>query len=356
MKQNLKYILIILITLTIGIIGTLVVQKHLPQKIEQVGSNKTVNITETNTIKSAINEIYDAVVLVETYENNSELSTGTGFIYKNNDGKAYIITNHHVIEGGNKYIITLTNGQEEEAKLLGSDEYSDIAILSISSEYVTQVAKLGESENSEIGDTVFAVGSPLGKEYMGTVTKGILSGKNRTVTVTSTSAQQMIEVLQTDAAINPGNSGGPLVNINGEVIGVTSMKLIKNEVEGMGFAIPIEIVNTQLEYLENGKKIERPVIGIEMIDVKNTYYLYKKGIIVPEEIEKGVVVINTIDNSSAQKAGLEKGDIILSINDTEIEDGSHFKYILYKYKIGDEIKIKYMRNNKIHETTLKLQK
>ena len=356
MKQKLKYAIVIFITLIIGIIGTLTVQKHMPQKIEQVGLNKTVNITETNTIKSAINEIYDAVVLVETYENNSELATGTGFIYKINDEKAYLITNHHVIEGGNKYIITLTNGQEEEAKLLGSDEYSDIAILSISSEYVTQVAKLGESENSEIGDTVFAVGSPLGKEYMGTVTKGILSGKNRTVTVTSTSAQQMIEVLQTDAAINPGNSGGPLVNINGEVIGVTTMKLIKNEVEGMGFAIPIEIVNTQLEFLENGQKIERPVIGIEMIDVKNTYYLYKKGIIVPEEIEKGVVVIKTIDNSSAQKAGLEKGDIILSINDTEIEDGSHFKYILYKYKIGDEIKIKYMRNNKIHETILKLQK
>ena len=184
----------------IGIIGTLVAQKYTQQKKQQVNINKTVNITETNTIKSAINEIYDAVVLVETYDNNSEMSTGTGFVYKTNDGKAYIITNHHVIDGGNKYVITLTNGQEEEAKLLGSDEYSDIAVLSISAEYVTQVAKLGESEKSEIGDTVFAVGSPLGKEYMGTVTKGILSGKNRTVTLTSPSTQQMIEVLQTDTA------------------------------------------------------------------------------------------------------------------------------------------------------------
>ncbi len=355
MKTNSKYTITIIITLMIGIIGTLIVQKYIPQKRE-IETNKTVNITETNTIKSAVNEIYDAVVLVETYDNNSQISSGTGFIYKVNNGNAYIITNHHVIDGGNKYIITLTNGQEEEAKLLGSDEYSDIAVISISAEYVTSIAKLGESENSEIGDTVFAVGSPLGKEYMGTVTKGILSGKNRTVTVSSTSAQQMIEVLQTDAAINPGNSGGPLVNINGEVIGVTSMKLIKNEVEGMGFAIPIEIVNTQLESLEKGQKIERPVIGIEMIDATNIYYLYKKGITIPEEIDKGVVVIKITENYPAEKAGLEKGDIILSINDTEIEDGTHFKYILYKFKVGDEIKIKYMRNNKIHETTLKLEK
>ena len=191
---------------------------------------------------------------------------------------------------------------------------------------------------------------------MGTVTKGILSGKERTITVESTTFSQMIEVLQTDAAINPGNSGGPLVNINGEVIGVTSMKLVQNEVEGMGFAIPIEIVNTLIDKLEQGEKIERPLIGIEMTDVSNTYYLYRQAIMIPEEVEKGIVVIKTQENSPAQKAGLQKGDIILSLNDTEIEDTAHFKYVLYKYEVGDTIKIKYMRNNKIHETELTLDK
>jgi len=355
MKKS-TYYLTIIITLMVGIIGTLAVQKYIPQKTEKIETNKTVSITETNTIKSAINEIYDAVVLVETYNNNSLISSGTGFIYKKNTEQAYIITNHHVIESGTKYTVTLTNGQETEAKLLGSDEYSDIAVLSISPEAVTQIAKIGESEKSEIGDTVFAIGSPLGKEYMGTVTKGILSGKNRTVTVTSSSTSQMIEVLQTDAAINPGNSGGPLVNINGEVIGVTSMKLVKSEVEGMGFAIPIEIVNSLLERLETGQKIERPVIGIEMSDISNTYYLYKKGITIPEEIENGVVVIKVNDNYPAQKAGIQKGDIILSLNGIQIKDSTYFKYILYKYQIGDEVKIEYIRDNKIHETTLKLEK
>lgn len=355
-KRQADPLLTVLISLSAGIIGTLVVIKYIPDRVENIHTNKTVSITENNTIKEAINEIYDAVVLVETYNNNSQISSGTGFVYKKDDTNGYIITNHHVIEDGNKFIITLTNGQEAEAKVLGSDKYSDIAVLSISQDAVLQTAKLGESENSEIGDTVFTIGSPLGKEYMGTVTKGILSGKNRTVTVSSTTTPQMIEVLQTDAAINPGNSGGPLVNINGEVIGVTSMKLVKDEVEGMGFAIPIEIVNTLLERLESGQKIERPIIGVEMTDISNTYYLYRKGITVPQDAEKGVVITKVNENYPAQKAGLEKGDIILAINDTEIDDSTHFKYILYKFKIGEEIKIKYLRNNQVKETTLKLDK
>lgn len=355
MKEKTKYIITIIFSFFIGVIGTLITIKYIPELNKQKSETiKTVSITETDTIKSAIEKIYDAVILVDTYKNNNSISTGTGFIYKKDEKNGYIITNQHVIEGGDKFKITLTSGEEVEATLLGSDEYSDIAVLSIPQESVIKVAQLGTSTSSEIGDTVFAVGSPLGKEYMGTVTKGILSGKDRTVTVTTTS--QMIEVLQTDAAINPGNSGGPLVNINGEVIGVTSMKLVKSEIEGMGFAIPIEIVNSLLDRLETGQQIERPLIGIEMTDVANTYYLYRKGIIIPEEVNKGVVITKVTENYPAEKAGLQKGDIILSINDTEIEDSAHFKYLLYKYKVGDTTKIKFMRNNKIHETTIKLDK
>ncbi len=358
MKQKIIYTITIILSFFIGVIGTIVAIKYIPEN-ENIIKNqelKTVNITEENTIKTSIEKIYNAVVLVETYKNNTELSSGTGFIYKKDDKKGYIITNHHVVEDGNKYIITLIDGQEVEATLLGSDEYSDIAVLAINQEVVTQIAQLGQSTESEIGDTVFAVGSPLGKEYMGTVTKGILSGKERTVTVSSATSSLMLEVLQTDAAINPGNSGGPLLNINGEVIGVTSMKLVQNEIEGMGFAIPIEIVNSLLERLENGQKIERPLIGIEITDITNTYYLYRQGIVIPEDIEKGIVIIKANENYPANKAGLQKGDILLSINDIEIEDTAHFKYLLYKYEVGDTVKIKYYRNNKIQEATIKLDK
>ena len=358
MKDKVIYTISVIISFFFFFMGTLIVTKYLPenQQVTYVDSSKTVSITESNTIKTSINKIYDAVVLVDTYSNNSEIGSGTGFVYKKDDTTGYIITNHHVISGGNKFVITLTNGNEVEATLLGSDEYSDVAILAIPQEAVIQVAKLGESTNSEIGDTVFAVGSPLGKEYMGTVTKGILSGKDRTVTVSSTNSSQMLEVLQTDAAINPGNSGGPLVNINGEVIGVTSMKLVQEKVEGMGFAIPIEIVNSLIERLEKGETIVRPIIGIELTDATNTYYIYKNGIQIPDNIEKGVVIINTVENYPAQNAGLKKGDIILEINNVEIKDSVHFKFLLYKYEVGETVSIKYMRNNKIEETLIKLDK
>lgn len=359
MKEKLSYLTPIILCTALGVIGTVIVYKKIPQEttIKTVNDNKnSVTITETNTIKSAINEIYDAVVVVETYKNNTLYSTGTGFIYKEDENNGYLITNHHVIENGNKFVITLSEGEETEATLLGSDEYSDIAVLKIPKESVKKVAKLGESTNMEIGDTVFTVGSPMGKEYMGTVTKGILSGKNRTVKVSSGNNSLMLEVLQTDAAINPGNSGGPLVNITGEVIGVNSMKLVEDRIEGMGFAIPMEIVTTLLDKLEVGQKIERPLIGIEMSDIDNTFYLYKQGIIIPDDVDQGVVIVKVSDNYPAGKAGLKKGDIILSINDTQIEDSTHFKYLLYKYNINDEIKIKYYRDKKIQETTLKLDK
>lgn len=352
MKNKIKYAATLILVFFIGVCGTIIVIKCVPDNKSIIEKQQTVSITETNTIKSAINEIYDAVILVETYNNNTLLSTGTGFIYKKDEKNGYIITNHHVINEGNKFIITLTTGQEVEAKLLGSDSYSDIAVLSIPESSVTQIAKLGESSKSEIGDTVFAVGSPLGKEYMGTVTKGILSGKERTVTVSST----MLELLQTDAAINPGNSGGPLVNINGEVIGVNSAKLVEQEVEGMGFAIPIEMVTAMIDGLEKGEKIIRPQIGIEMVDASNVYYLYRQGIMIPEEIDKGIVVVKVLPNYPAEQSGLQKGDIILNINDIEINDGVHFKYLLYKSKIGDTIKVKYYRNNKILDTSITLDK
>lgn len=255
MRQKIIYISTVILSFFLGVIGTYLVIKNNPITVQDVV--KTINevkITESDTIQPAIEKIYDAVVLVESYKGNALIGTGTGFVYKKDDKNGYIITNHHVIENASSVKVISTNGKTSEVKILGSDIYADIAVLSIDAKDVLKVAEIGESTKLKLGDTLFTVGSPLGSEYMGTVTKGILSGKDRTVSVNLANGKFMMEVLQTDAAINPGNSGGPLVNINGEVIGVNSLKLVEDEIEGMGFAIPIEIAMSAAETLEKVKK------------------------------------------------------------------------------------------------------
>lgn len=357
MKNKITYIVTIIITLAIGVSGTIVTlhffsmtEKTLEKTVSEV------SISETDTLKTAIDKIYDSVVLIETYTNNKQVSSGTGFVYKKDDKNGYIITNHHVIDGATTVKVTNIEGQTVEAKVLGSDEYADIAVLSVEASSVLQVAEIGKSSDSNIGDTLFTIGSPLGADYMGTVTKGILSGKDRTVSVSLSSGSFIMEVLQTDAAINPGNSGGPLVNINGEVIGVNSIKLVQDEIEGMGFAIPIEIVMASVDRLEKGEKIVRPVIGVEMLDISNAYYLYRNGITIDNSIDSGVAIVSVQENSPAAEAGLQKGDVILEVEGTTIKDIAYFRFVLYKYSVGDKIKVKYYRNNEILETEINLTK
>lgn len=354
MKTKLIWTITIIISLLVGIYGTIIVTDYLEK--DDVVTNKKVSITEQDSIKEAIDKIYDAVVVIEVYNGNTAVSTGTGFVYKKDQENGYIITNHHVIENNGTIKVTNTAGNTVEAKLLGSDEYADVAVLSIDKEAALKVAEIGSTSDIELGDTVFTVGSPLGVDYMGTVTKGILSGKNRTVTVSLENGDFVMEVLQTDAAINPGNSGGPLLNINGEVIGVNSLKLVQDQIEGMGFAIPIEMVMSSVEKLEKGEKIDRPVIGVEMLDVDNPYALFYHKITLDDNIESGVVVVNVMENYPADKAGLKKGDVIVGIDDTEITDSAYLRFTLYKYNVGDKIKIKYIRDGKLKETTLELDK
>ena len=186
------------------------------------------------------------------------------------------------------------------------------------------------------------------------MTTGIVSGLGRPI---QNSNNRIIRnMIQTDAAINPGNSGGPICNINGEVIGVNSLKLVQDNIEGMGFAIPIELVMTSVDRLEKGEKIVRPVLGIETLDADNTYSLYRNNILLDEDIEEGVVIVNVQDDTPASASGLVKGDIILEIEGNKISAGAHLKYILYKYTVGDTIKLKYYRDKKIKEVSIKLTK
>lgn len=356
MAQKTKELLIVVGSVFVGIIGTLLVVHYFPVKTDIVEKTiSEVKVTESDTIKSGVDKIYDAVVVVESYKGNKLAGSGTGFVYKKDDKNGYIITNYHVINGASAVKVVNSNNDSVEAKILGGDEYEDIAVLSIDSDYILRVAQIGSSEESSIGDTLFTVGTPVGSEYMGTVTKGILSGKDRTVTVElDNGGGYIMNVLQTDAAINPGNSGGPLCNINGEVIGVNSLKLVEDNIEGMGFAIPIELVMTSVDRLEKGEAIVRPVLGIESIDASNTYALYRNNILLDEEIDSGVVIINVLDNSPAKAAGFAKGDVILEIEGNKISDSAHLKYILYKYTVGDSIKVKYYRDGKIKDVNVLL--
>lgn len=355
-QKNILLTVLVVVSFFIGVIGTIVVYKYYPGAEKEIIEKRDVTITSNDSISEAVDKIYDAVVVIETFKGNSLYSTGTGFVYKTDNEYGYIITNCHVVDGGTVVKVLNNNGQEVEAVVLGSDQYADIAVLSVSKDSVMSVAEIGESTETKIGDTVFTVGTPLGTKYQGTVTKGILSGKNRNVEVSLTSGgSYLMEVLQTDAAINPGNSGGPLVNINGEVIGVNSLKLVEDEVEGMGFAIPIELVMSAVKYLEEGKEIERPVFGVTLIETTNTYMLYRYNIKVDSDIE-GVVVVEVEDGYPASKMGLEKGDIITKIGDEKVATLAEFRATLYKYNVGDEVSITYVRDGKTQSSKVILEK
>lgn len=352
-------ILVVILSLISGFLGAYVVvingNRYVSSENGIISSN--AKLEETNSIASAVDKIYDAVVVVEVYKDKSLTSTGTGFVYKRDGDKAYLMTNHHVIGDGDEIKVLFTNDDEVDAKIVGSDIYSDIAVLSIDTEKDITSAVLGNSDDSKVGDTVFAVGSPEGSDYAGTVTKGIVSGKNRVVEVALSNnsySDYYMEVLQTDAAINPGNSGGPICNINGEVIGITNMKLVDDTVEGMGFAILIEDAIDVAEILEKNGKIVRPYVGIEMLDLSNEFNLWQAGIMIPENVDGGVAVYNVVDNSPAEKAGLKKGDIIIKLEDRAIDGLADFRYELYKHNPGDEVKVVYVRDGKEKTTTIKL--
>ncbi|MDO5569455.1 MAG: trypsin-like peptidase domain-containing protein [bacterium] len=338
----------VILSLVVGVVGTYLVLTNNPQVANNVvRDTSTVQIKDEG-ISTAVDKIYDAVVVVTAYKNGSQISSGTGFVYKKTDQTGYLMTNNHVISGADEVKIIFSNNSVVDAKIVGSELYSDIAILSVPADKILLVASIGSSDDIRLGDTAFTVGAPLGIEYSGTVTRGIISGKDRLVEVSmnGSTSDWLVETIQTDAAINPGNSGGPLVNANGEVVGITSLKLVQSEVEGMGFAIPIEDALSYAETLETGGTIKRPFVGISMADVSAYAYYYQ--INTPE----GVVISSVVDGSPASTAGLKKGDIVIAINDVETTNMARFRYELYKHQPGETITIKYKRDGV--ENTIKV--
>lgn len=333
------------------------------ENIKTITKDRTISETKVTeeSIESAIAKVYDSVLYVEVLNNNGEaLSSGTGFVYGKDDKYGYVLTNAHVVSTGTNVKGKLTNDKEVNLEILGTDTYTDLAVLRMDAKDVLQVASIGKSSNIKVGNTVFTVGSPMGKEYSGTVTKGILSGKDRLIESSTSNLQNnesyIVKVLQTDAAISPGNSGGPLVDLAGDVIGINSLKLIDEKVEGMGFAIPIEDAMNYVDILEKGEAIKRPIIGVQIIDMTNEYLLYRYGIRKTSDVNDGIILVKVNDNYPAAQAGLKDGDIITKINENKVSTTAQFKYELYKYNIGDTITITYYRNNKEETAKIKLDK
>ncbi|PJH94742.1 serine protease HtrA [Bacillus sp. SN1] len=287
---------------------------------------------------------------------DTESGSGSGVIFKKENGKAYIITNNHVVEGASSLKVSLYDGTAVTAKLVGSDSLTDLAVLQISDDHVTKVASFGDSSDLRTGETVIAIGDPLGKDLSRTVTQGIVSGVDRTVSMSTSAGQTSINVIQTDAAINPGNSGGPLLNTDGKIVGINSMKISEDDVEGIGFAIPSNDVKPIAEELLSKGQIERPYIGVSMLDLEQVPQNYQEGTLglFGSQLNKGVYIREVASGSPAEKAGLKAEDIIISLKGKEIDTGSELRNILYKdANIGDTVEVKILRNGK--ELTKKIK-
>ena len=363
-KENVKTIFLIVFSFVMGGIIMFALLKWTPLVSEVLGTSGETMVTrndtqvyEKNSLAAAVDKIYNAVAMVSAYQEDTLTSTGSAFVYKTDNKYGYLLTNYHVVDGADKVVLTMSDDTETEATVLGGDEYLDLAVLRVDKSNVSMVANIGTSEDMKLGDTVFTVGTPMGEEYRGTVTSGILSGKDRMVSVSvsnSSSSDWIMRVLQFDASINPGNSGGPLLNANGEVIGICSLKLVDDEIEGMGFAIPIEYAMNHIESLENGEEIDWPVLGVSMINANDTTALYRNGINVDRNITEGVVVVQAEKGSGAYDTGLTTGDVITKIDGKDVEDSAYLRYELYQHQAGDTIKITYIRNSKEHTVNVKL--
>ncbi|RPK07035.1 hypothetical protein BSBH6_00658 [Bacillus subtilis] len=288
---------------------------------------------------------------------DTESGSGSGVIFKKENGKAYIITNNHVVEGASSLKVSLYDGTEVTAKLVGSDSLTDLAVLQISDDHVTKVASFGDSSDLRTGETVIAIGDPLGKDLSRTVTQGIVSGVDRTVSMSTSAGETSINVIQTDAAINPGNSGGPLLNTSGKIVGINSMKISEDDVEGIGFAIPSNDVKPIAEELLSKGQIERPYIGVSMLDLEQVPQNYQEGTLglFGSQLNKGVYIRQVASGSPAEKAGLKAEDIIISLKGKETDTGSELRNILYKdANIGDTVEVKILRKGKEMTKKIKL--
>jgi serine protease Do len=321
---------------------------------------KNVSVEVNTAITDIVDKVSEAVVGVvnlqeagfwnETGEEGEagEAGTGSGVVYKKEGKNAFIVTNHHVIAGASQIELSLIDGTRVPAEILGSDELTDLAVLRVDSAKIKQVAEFGNSDNVKPGEPVIAIGNPLGLQFSGSVTQGIISGTERAIPIDSNGDGQVdwnAEVLQTDAAINPGNSGGALLNIDGQVIGINSMKIAQSAVEGIGLSIPTNLVLPIIEDLETYSEVRRPYMGIGMrsLNEVSSYHL-EQTLKLPKDVVSGVVVMSVDQVSPSAQAGLQELDVITELAGQEVKDIIELRKILYKQEVGDTVEFTYYRS------------
>lgn len=315
--------------------------------VQQVSANSIADMVEQ--ASKAIVGIVNKQQQTNRFNQTSEAvnrGTGSGVIFKKTSDGAYIVTNNHVIENANEIEVSLHDGKKVKAELIGTDPLTDIAVLKIAGDVKVDTLAFGDSSQLRAGDQVLAIGNPLGLDLSRTVTQGIVSAVDRTIAVSTSAGEWELEVIQTDAAINPGNSGGALINASGELVGINSLKISESGVEGLGFAIPSNEVQTIInELIENGQ-VSRPYLGVGLANFEQIPQFYLQNI--PSDVKQGVIVTTIDPNSAAGKAGLQTEDILVSIGGNEIGNANELrKYLYTKYSIGDKVKIEFYRQGKL---------
>ena len=321
-------------------------------------ANYPVNVDTA--VTKAVQKVENAVVGVINIQRTrdffgqveeGEAGTGSGIVFRKANGKAYIVTNNHVIEGAQRVQVSLATGEKYiDARVVGQDAWTDLAVLEVDGSKVTQVAEFGSSSVLKVGEPAIAIGNPLGLNFSRTVTQGIISSTERTMPVDLNGDGEPdfeTNVLQTDAAINPGNSGGALVNIAGQVIGINSLKISKAGVEGLGFAIPIDDANKIIDDLIKYHTVQRPQLGIVPLDLQEVpTKARKEALKLPADVDSGVVVKETRDILPTENSGLKQYDVIVAIDDQKIESQVQLRKYLFKKNVGDTVKVTLYRDGK----------
>ncbi|WP_373894337.1 S1C family serine protease [Virgibacillus natechei] len=331
--------------------------------------NTNVNVDVSTQITDVVEEVTPAVVGViniqrqadfwQQQEESSEAGTGSGVIYKNEDGTAYVVTNQHVVQGADTVEVVLADETHIEAEILGGDLFSDLAVLRMDGSDVEAAIEIGSSENIKVGEPAIAIGNPLGMMFSSSVTQGVISGTQRTIPQDFNQdgrADWQAEVIQTDAAINPGNSGGALINISGQLIGINSMKINQAAVEGIGFAIPIDSAMPTIQELEETGEVTRPYLGVEIYSLDEVPQSeWDNTLNLPEDVEGGVYVWSVEPLSPADEAGMQQLDVITQLDGEPVMNMIDLRKVLYQEKeIGDEVVVTYYRDGETKEVTIEL--
>ncbi|WP_394185246.1 S1C family serine protease [Metabacillus halosaccharovorans] len=330
----------------------------------QTGLTKNVSVNVNSAITDIVDNVSDAVVGVVNlqeagfWNETGEAGTGSGVIYKKEGKNAFVVTNHHVIEGASQVEISLSDGTRVPAEILGSDALTDLAVLRLDSEKIKKVAEFGDSDAVKPGEPVIAIGNPLGLQFSGSVTQGIISGTERAIPIDENGDGQVdwnAEVLQTDAAINPGNSGGALINLDGKVIGINSMKIAQSAVEGIGLSIPANHAIPIIEDLEKYSEVRRPFLGIGMRSLNEVSSYHKEQTLkLSEDVTDGVIVMSVVPVSPAAQAGLQEFDVITEFAGEKVKDIIELRKALYDQDVGDTVEVVYYRNGEKMSGKLKL--